>query len=191
MPKRIAAVHMSGRTFVKELVLCLQRISCTGPFAELERERHYSTPAFSACLFELGTDVHSSNAAMAFAAKATVSWHATLSPRALQPPTASICDRAARTLTSAACGEPLSAMTAATLNELPNEVSTQFGQAEPACARAVNNIVTSAAAHQVQRRTRWRRGFISAASTRESEPEPCRKHAHGSGREANPEFALR
>ena len=136
--------------------------------------------------------MHSSNAAMAFTAKATVSLHATLSPRALQPPTASICARAARTLTSAACGEPLSEITAAMLNELPDGVSTQFGQTELACVRTVNNVVTSVAAHQRPRRDSWRKSLITAASTKKSEPaKPAKMHkVQGGKRTENSRCAL-
>jgi len=79
---------------------------------------------------------------------------ATLAPRALHTPPAFIFASAARTFASAASGDALSEIRAATLNELPDGVSTQFGQADSAVARTVRGSATSAAVRQRQPRER-------------------------------------
>ena len=85
---------------------------------------------------------HSSKAATAFLASAIVSSHAAGSPLAIasHPPPLLTRANALRAFARAASGEPLSEISAATLNALPARVTTQLGQGDFARAPTATKI---------------------------------------------------
>jgi hypothetical protein len=91
---------------------------------------------------------HASRAAMAFLASAIVSSHAAGSAIDLHPPPLLTRANALRAFSSAAPGEPLSEISAATLNALPAGVTTQSGQAGFARASVATKIKKRPAAGQ-------------------------------------------
>ena len=91
---------------------------------------------------------HASRAAMAFLASAIVSSHAAGSAIDLHPPPLLTRANALRAFSSAAPGEPLSEISAATLNALPAGVTTQSGQAGFARAPVATKIKKRPAAGQ-------------------------------------------